>query len=108
MNQTSIIDIYNYRKYTSMLDAATSLLEHKLREYNTRTTTEEVLDIAQLLLDRLKELRIYIASVYGNGPDAVSVAYNKPRSTVEKIIEQTGNIDNEINAFISGVNALKL
>ncbi|EIZ9552686.1 hypothetical protein MRB76_000130 [Shigella flexneri] len=108
MNQTAIIDIYNYRKYTSMLDAATSLLEHKLRESNTQPTTEEVLEIAQLLLDRLKELRIYVASMYGNGPDAVSIAYNKPRLMVEKIIEQTGNIDNEINAFISGVNTLKL
>ena len=54
MNQTAIIDIYNYRKYTSMLDAATSLLEHKLRECNVQTATEEVLEIAQLLLDRLK------------------------------------------------------
>ena len=108
MNQTAIIDIYNYRKYTSMLDAATSLLEHKLRESNTRTATEEVLDITQLLLDRLKELRIYVASMYGNGPDAVSIAYKKPRLIVEKIIEQTGNIDKEINAFISGVNTKKL
>ena len=108
MNQTAMIDIYNYRKYTSMLDAATSLLEHKLRDCNTRTTTEEVLDVTQLLLDRLKELRIYVASMYGNGPDAVCIAYNKPRLIVEKIIEQTGNIDNEINAFINGVNTLKL
>ncbi|EDD9854495.1 hypothetical protein BZQ24_08320 [Salmonella enterica subsp. enterica serovar Enteritidis] len=103
-----MVNVDYYRKYTSMLDAATSLLEHKLRECNVQTTTEEVLEIAQLLLDRLKELRIYVASMYGNGPDAASIAYNKPRLMVEKIIAQTGNIDNEINAFISGVNTLKL
>lgn len=103
-----MVNVDYYRKYTSMLDAATSLLEHKLRECNVQTATEEVLEIAQLLLDRLKELRIYVASMYGNGPDAASIAYNKPRLMVEKIIAQTGNIDNEINAFISGVNTLKL
>ena len=68
-----MVNVDYYRKYTSMLDAATSLLEHKLREYNVQTTTEEVLEIAQLLLDRLKELRIYVASMYGNGPDAAAL-----------------------------------
>lgn len=101
----------NYRKYTCMLDAATSLLEHKLRALNTATPTNETLlhlEFAQSLLDRLKELRMYVSSVYGQGIAATASIYKKSIIQMEKIIERVGNIDDEINAFIHGVNTLKL
>lgn len=106
-----MVNVDDYRKYTCMLEAATSLLEHKLRVFNTAVPTNETLlylELTQSLLDRLKELRIYISSVYGQGLAATASIYKKSIIQVEKIIERVGNIDDEINAFINGVNTLKL
>lgn len=106
-----MVNVDYYRKYTCMLDAATSLLEHKLRALNAAIPTNETLlhlDFAQSLLDRLKELRMYVSSVYGQGIAATASIYKKSIIQMEKIIERVGNIDNEINAFIHGVNTLKL
>ena len=106
-----MIDPKAYRRYTYQLEAATSLLEHELRVFNTAIPTNETLlylELAQSLLDRLKELRIYISSVYGQGLAATASIYKKSIIQVEKIIERVSNIDDEINALINGVNTLKL
>lgn len=110
-NKVVMIDPKAYRRYTYQLEAATSLLEHKLRVFNTAIPTNETLlylELAQSLLDRLKELRIYISSVYGQGLAATASIYKKSIIQVEKIIERVSNIDDEINALINGVNTLKL